>query len=206
MARPVDFVATPRSLAHALARLEAADALSVPLLEDGARRRLMRAAARLPYRPACPVIVDGARAVYQEFDLCADLPLESPFHGLARALEDLLAQALARLDTPPLAVAPRLNDLIVQRYPRGALGITPHRDHIRYEGLVAIVPLCGAAHFFVCADRSGRAPRPVPAPPGHLLLMRAPGFAGRRDRPFHAVRDITVRRLTVGLRHDTRAA
>jgi hypothetical protein len=35
--------------------------------------------------------------------------------------------------------------------------------------------------------------------------MRAPGFAGRRDRPFHFLRDVTQARLALGLRHDLRA-
>ncbi len=41
--------------------------------------------------------------------------------------------------------------------------------------------------------------------PGDLLLMRAPGFAGRRDRPFHYLSDVTQTRLALGLRHDLRA-
>jgi hypothetical protein len=35
--------------------------------------------------------------------------------------------------------------------------------------------------------------------------MRAPGFAGRRDRPFHYLSDVTQTRLALGLRHDLRA-
>ena len=53
-------------------------------------------------------------------------------------------------------------------------------------------------------ERSGRGAREVPCPPGDLLLMRAPGFAGRRDRPFHYLSDVTQARLTLGLRHDLR--
>jgi len=107
---------------------------------------------------------------------------------------------------PPVACPFRFNDLIVQRYEPGALGITPHRDHRRYEGLIAVIPLSGAARFLLCANRSGDAAREVPAPPGSLVLMRGAGFAGRSDRPFHMVRDIGRRRLSLGLRHDVEAA
>jgi alkylated DNA repair dioxygenase AlkB len=118
------------------------------------------------------------------------------------ALEDLVARALARLDPPPLPAPPPLNDLVVQRYAVGSRGITPHRDHLRYRDLVALVNLAGRARFFICADRSGRDAREIPLPPGSVLLMRAPDFAGRSDRPFHMLSEVTETRISLGLRHD----
>ena len=44
------------ALAAALMRLVAEDAVSLPLLDPSARRRLADAAADLPFRPARPVI------------------------------------------------------------------------------------------------------------------------------------------------------
>ena len=70
---------------------------------------------------------------------------------------------------------------------------------------MAIVTLAGRASFFLCADRSGRDAREVPIPPGSLLLMRAPGFAGRRDRPFHMLSEVSETRIALGLRHDVEA-
>ncbi|MFQ5775593.1 MAG: hypothetical protein ACE5GS_13820 [Kiloniellaceae bacterium] len=199
------FEAAAADLAAALARLEGEDAVSLPLLDRETRRRSAAASARLPFRTARPVIGEGAREVRQDFEVCETIPDRTIFHILANKLEVLIEDALGRLDPRPLARPLRFNDLIVQRYPRGSFGITPHRDHVRYEGLVAILPLSGAARFFVCADRAGREAREVPAPPGSLLLLRAPGFAGRRDRPFHFLRDVTRRRVSLGLRHDVRA-
>lgn len=198
--------AAPAELAAAIARLEAEDAVALPLLDSAARRQLLGAAARLSFRPARPVIGEGARAVLQDFELCVTIPAGSLFYPFAAALEDLVGKALALREPAPLSGPMRFNDLIVQRYAAGSRGITPHRDHIRYEGLVALLPLSGAARFFVCAERSGRNAREVPAPAGSLLLMRAPGFAGRRDRPFHFLRDVARRRVSLGLRHDVRAA
>lgn len=197
------FAATPAAVASTIERLAVEDAASLPLLDLPARRRLTAATARLSFRPATPVIGAGANAVHQQFELCMTFPPASLFVSFASALERLVDAALACLSPPPVDRPFRFNDLIVQRYAPGGLGITAHRDHLRYEGLIAVIPLSGAARFFVCADRGGHAAREVPAPPGSLVLMRGPGYAGRRDRPFHFVQDVTRRRLSLGLRYDT---
>ena len=107
--------------------------------------------------------------------------------------------------SPPLSPPFQFNDRVLQRYAVGARGISPHRDHIRYQGLVAIVVLSGSGRFYVSPDRSGQDAREIPAPAGHAILMRAPGFAGRRTRPFHGLDRVDRRRLTIGLRYDARA-
>ncbi len=203
-------LAGPADLAGALARLEADHAVTLPLLGARARRRLIGATTRLPYRPAIPVIGTGANEVHQDFELCMAIPERSLLRAFAAALERLLNAALDRLEARPLAQPLRLNDLIVQRYPKGSFGITAHRDHLRYEGLVALVTLAGKARFCLCDDRAGGGAREFPCPPGHLLLMRAPGFGfgdrgGRRQRPFHFLDRVTRQRLSLGLRHDARA-
>ena len=195
----------PAALAGALARLEADHAVSLPLLGARARRRLIGATTRLPYRPAIPVVGAGANEVRQDFELCMAIPERSLLRAFAAALERLLNAALDRLEARPLAQLLRLNDLIVQRYPKGSFGITAHRDHLRYDGLVALVTLAGKARFCLCDDRAGGGARELPCPPGHLLLMRAPGFGGRRQRPFHFLDRVTRPRLALGLRHDARA-
>jgi hypothetical protein len=203
-----DELADPAELAAALARLDAAHAVSLPLLGARARRRLIGATTRLPYRPAIPVVGAGENAVRQDFALCMAIPEHGLLRAFAAKLEALVNAALERLGRKPLArplARPlRLNDLIVQRYPEGCFGITAHRDHIRYEDLVALVTLCGDARFCLCDDRTGRGARELPCPPGSLLLMRAPGFGGRRDRPFHFLDRVTRPRLSLGLRHDAR--
>jgi hypothetical protein len=193
------------TLSAALARLVVEDAVALPLLASAERGHLIEAAGRLSYRTARAVIGEGARAVRQDFELCMAIPAGSPFHALGARLERAVAAALARSSPPPLAAPLRFNDLIVQRYRPGSLGITPHRDHVRYRHLVAIVTLAGRARFFLCPDRSGRNAREVPIPAGSLLLMRAPGFAGRDDRPFHMLSEVTETRIALGLRHDVEA-
>lgn len=197
-------LATPAALALALARLELEDSLALDLLDEDLRLSLLRAADALPYREARPIVGEGDRAVHQDFEICMTFPEPSIFGDFARALESLTNQALALMPRPPLAQV-RYNDLAIQRYQPGSQGITPHRDHIRYQGLVALVILAGEARFFVCADRGGAGAREIPSPPGGLVLMRAPGYAGAKTRPFHMLKDVTSYRVSLGLRYDTRA-
>ncbi len=198
-------LAGPAELAGALARLEREPAVALPFLGPRARRRLIGATTHLRYRPAHPVIGAGGKAVRQDFELCMAIPETSLLRAFAARLEAMLNAALAHLEPRPLARPLHLNDAIVQRYPAGSFGITAHRDHIRYQDLVALVTLSGAARFCLCDDRAGGNAREFPCPPGHLLLLRAPGFGGGRDRPFHFLDRVTRPRLSLGLRHDTRA-
>lgn len=198
------FLTDERALAAAVARLPAEDAVALPLLGDDVRQPLLEAARQMTYRPARPLVGEGARLVRQDFELSVTFPEDSPFPRFATALEGLLRRALVRL-SPQLLDKIQLNDLIVQHYQPGSAGITPHRDHVRYEGLVALVNLAGRARFCVCTDRSGANARELDDGPGVLLLMRAPGFAGRRDRPFHFLKDVSEERYSLGLRHDIRA-
>ena len=201
-----DLQATPRALAAVIARLAEEDAASLPLLDAAACAGLRAAAEGVAFRPGQSVIGSGAAAVYQDFEVALDFPEDSIFRALAAALGARLRAALALapcLDDPAGFC---LNDLILQRYRRGSFGITPHRDHIGYRGLVAVVTLGGAAPFFVCADRRGSRAREVPAPAGHLLLMRAPGYLSDCPRPFHFLGEVTEARLSLGLRYDSRRA
>lgn len=189
-------------LAEAMAALEAHRAVTVPLLGPDDQAYFTAASESLSYRDAKPVIGSGGREVYQDFDLCATFEADSPFWDMAQALEAQVHAAAALMPSSPLSSDFRLNDLIVQRYEVGCRGITPHRDHLRYRELVALVTLQGHARFFVCEDRSGLDSREIDMPPGSLVLLPAPGFAGNDERPFHHLSDVTTRRVSVGLRFD----
>jgi hypothetical protein len=145
----------------------------------------------------------GASAVSQAFDIADDVPEDGPF---GQAAAELAAQieaarcALAPRPCPPVA----FNDRVVQRYPRGPVGISPHRDRSCYVALVVNLVIAGHGRFYICPDRSFAGAREIPAEPGDALLMRAPGFGGRDARPFHAVGEITAERLVLGLRQDIR--
>jgi len=179
------------------------DAASLPLLATDELAGLLSAVAALPFRTGRREIGSGAAQVRQDFDICMAPPKPGALWNLAARLEAYLADALGKVRPPPLAGPLRLNDLVVQRYPPGSFGITAHRDHVRYTGLVALILLSGDGRFFVSETRSGKGAREIPWCPGELLLLRALGFAGRDDRPFHYLSDITSERYSLGLRHDT---
>lgn len=193
-------------LARAIARLEHQDAGALPWIDHASCASLVAALDALSFRKARPVVGEGERAVFQDFDICMPVPADHPVQELRRLTEAALQRALQSLDPPAIATPFLLNDVVVQRYGPGSAGISPHRDHVRYVGLVALVLLAGDGVFSVCADRSAAGERQVAATPGDLILMRAPGLFGRMDRPFHRLRAITRSRITVGLRHDASRA
>jgi hypothetical protein len=193
---------TPAALAEAIGRLAQADAVALPFLNEATANALLMEVPALPYRKARPVVGEGERTVYQDFDICMDIPAGSALSAFMEVTSVRLGEALALFDPPVLDRAFVLNDLAVQRYAAGSAGISPHRDHVRYVGLVALVPLLGSGCFYVCADRAGARTRDVPAGSGDLILMRAPGLFGRYDRPFHGLREVGAERYSIGLRCD----
>ena len=193
--------AGPEAMASALERVAREDAAVVPLLAPSECQEYIDASADLGFRSAKPVIGEGERAVYQDFDICLSIPQAHRLWQLTRTVERLIAAALGSMAEPPLEALP-LNDLVLQRYPPGARGITPHRDHVRYVGVVVIVQMSGDGRFGLCADRSGARARVLDAGPGDAILMRAPGFGGAKDRPFHFLDGITVERYSLGMRSD----
>lgn len=204
MPEDYDFLLTAKELAEKLQEMDERGAAVVPLLDDAVCKDFARASRSLPFRQATPVIGEGEKAVYQDFLLCYDLPGDSPYRNLAARLETSLVEALNLLSPPLLRETFVLNDLILQHYPAGCRGISAHRDHLRYRGLVALVILAGQGDFVLCENRRGDNPRPFSSGKGDLLLMSAPGLGGREDRPFHYLANIRSDRLSFGCRHDVR--
>jgi hypothetical protein len=197
---------TTEQLAEAIAATARDDAASLPLLDGAGRALLLSACAGLSYRAARPLVGAAGQEVRQDFELSMAIGSDDPLRQLALALTSATNAALALLPAALLPDGIDFNDLIVQRYQAGSAGITPHRDHIRYGGLVALVTLEGSADLLLCADRAGSNPRAFPMAPGGLTLMRAPGLDGRGERPFHCVAPLREPRVSIGLRHDTQAA
>ena len=142
--------------------------------------------------------------VYQDFELCYDIPPDHQLWELARYLEKRIAKTIKKTGLQGRDIL-HFNDLIVQNYPPGCRGITPHRDHVRYRIVVAIFLLTGDGNFCICDDRKGTRAKTIPAVPGDLLLMTAPGLVEEKPGPLHFVNGVTRRRRTIGLRYDTHA-
>jgi len=185
------------ALLRELARVGAA---SVPCLDEGYRRVLLAAARAQRYTPGRETVGTGARRVYQQLEVAEPLPAKGELVRLRDELQAILAERFAAVHPYPFETGLRLDEVVLQRYPPGSIGITPHRDHRAYVNLVCLVSLGGEGRFYVCADRAGRDPREVDAAPGTAVLLRAPGFRHAGRRPFHAVDRIRGPRYVVGLR------
>ena len=178
-------------------------AVACPCLDVPEANALVSLVDQLEYRPAKAITGSDKAPVYQDFDLCYDVPSGHTLWDFAQVLEVALTSALAGAEVDSAGYPLRLNDLIVQRYPPGCAGITPHRDHVRYGFLIAIILLTGDGYFGVCDDRQGNASREIEFKPGDLLLMGGPGLLPNFRRPFHFVNGVTDWRRTIGLRYDT---
>ncbi|TQV81974.1 hypothetical protein [Denitrobaculum tricleocarpae] len=200
------FAASPTQIAPYLEELRQKDALSIPLLSEPGRQRLLEAAQALTYRRAKPYMGAPGREVQQDFEICMAFDSGSAFMELAKQLGEHLRAAASSMSEPPLTDELRFNDIAVQRYTPGSAGITPHRDFLQFRQVVVLIILAGQGRFFTCDNREGLNPVEVPVKPGDALLMQAPGFGGQARQPLHFLRDITEQRVIVGLRYDAKKA
>lgn len=198
------FASTPAAIAPYLERLRHSDALGMPLLTEQGRLSLLEAAETLTYRRAKPYMGAPGREVQQDFEICMTFDADSAFTDLAESLSEELRAAAGVMAGPPLTGDLRFNDIAVQRYTPGSAGIGPHRDFLQFCQIVVLIILAGQGRFFVCDNREGLNPTEVPVKPGDALLMQAPGFGGQKRQPYHFLRDITERRVIVGLRYDSK--
>lgn len=143
----------------------------------------------------------GPFRIKQSYLYTTSFTSTSHFIGLAKALEQQLNSTCATHFPTYLSTPLHFTDLVVQRYQPCPVGISPHRDGLKYLNLIALFVLEGKGKFCLCDDRDGSNPREVFNEPGTLLLMRAPGFLGEKVQPFHFVGDIETQRTTFALRH-----
>ena len=190
-------------VSSSISTLPRVGAVACPCLDVSEANALVSVVDQLEYRPAKAITGSDNAPVYQDFDLCYDIPSGHSLWEIAQVLEQALTSALVGAEVDSECYPLRLNDLIVQRYPPGCAGITPHRDHVRYGFLIAIILLTGDGYFGICDDRQGNESREIDFKPGDLLLMGGPGLIPNFRRPFHFVNGVTDWRRTIGLRYDT---
>jgi len=130
-----------------------------------------------------------------------DFRPESNYFHLIKSFQYLLDQSLHELSFYPFENPLLFNATVLQKYEKGSIGITPHRDSLRYINLVCIFIISGQGKFFVCSNRLGSDAVELNATVGNVIILRAPGFLHSNKRPFHYVTDILETRYTFGLRH-----
>ena len=180
--------------------LAAQGALSIPFLREDFREILLREAQSYTYSPEPEVVGKGEEAVRQQVSSQCIVSPEGAYAELRTAFKAVCDNAFQSLDSYPFETRLRLTDIRLQQYAARSLGITPHRDCAQFCNLVCIFMIGGRARLAVCADRSARLAREIDISPGRLLLLRAPGFLGSDERPFHYLTDIRDERYSCGLR------
>ena len=190
------------NLAKIVEALAETGALAVPLLGDEWRLSLLDAAHASRFRAARPLVGKGERLVRQRMEVCEHFSADSVFRTLAGEFQALWDDLLENVSSNPFTGRLVFNDLMLQRYSIGEVGITPHRDRTDYRNLVCLFILEGKGRFYLCDDRAGSGAREIPHVAGDVVLMRAPGFQGSAERPFHFVRDIQSPRTVFGLRQE----
>ncbi len=192
-------------LSKEVRQLPAVKSVAVPCLNASECQKLISLVDKLHYRPARPIIRGKSCVpVYQDFSLCYDIPLDDKLWTLAKQLEEPIVCAIREANLKGSDTF-HFNDLIVQNYLPGCRGITPHRDHIKYRFIVAILLLSGNGFFYTSTTRDENNGNLIPAIPGDLILMIAPGLMSESLGPIHFVNSITRRRRTIGFRYDSRA-
>ena len=139
-----------------LSRSRRVGAASLPLLDEAFRLRLHAEAESYTYTPEEETVGSGDRLVRQQMGSFESFPPGSAYLDLRDAFQSWMDERLASLPQYPFASPLRFNSLSLQKYEQGSIGITPHRDGLRYINLICIFVIAGQGRFFVCADRSGQ--------------------------------------------------
>ena len=183
-----------------IAQLTARGAASFKILAEDFRLDLLEEARGYPYTSLPEVVGNGDNIVKQQMARFNEFSAHSKYILLKDSFQAWLAGELNRLGEDPFVYPLDLNSYELVKYEPGSLGITPHRDGFRYRNIICIFIIAGHGRFYTCADRSGKDAVEIDASPGNVILMRAPGFIGPGERPFHFVKDIQTTRYVFGLR------
>src|SRR5919199_2279512 len=197
------FVLSDLGSGEILEELSSVGATSVSILDEDFRMALLKEAEGYHYRPEDETVGSGDRLVRQEVSSFENFSAESRYVLLRDSFQELLERSLAKLESCPFETALGFNSMVLQRYEKGSIGITAHRDGSSFINLVCVFVINGRGRFYLCSDRSGRDAREVDASPGNVIVMRAPGlFSSEDNRPFHYVTGIRETRYTFGLRQN----
>lgn len=180
--------------------LSSVGATSFKILDENLRLSLLQEAQGYTYRPLPEIVGSGENIVKQQMGNFTDFPSDSRFIALKDSFQTWLEARLRSIEQYPFEIPLDLNSIELAKYEAGSLGITPHRDGFKYKNLICIFMIAGRGKFYICSDRAGNDAREIEASPGRVILMKAPGFLGETDRPFHFVTDIAEIRYIFGLR------
>ena len=180
--------------------IRAHGATGFPLLQDYYRQMLLARGRKLEYEQRPEYV--GPAKVREQLSSAKVIPSPSLFSALVGEFETLLNYENLKLieSERPFSTPIKFNEISLQKYDAGSIGITPHLDSARCQYLVVILVLVGEGCFATCKDRAGTNPHEIRPKTGDVILIRAAGFDGVDERPFHYLNDIREERLALGLR------
>ena len=176
--------------------------ISFPFLSNEKLVNLTNQMSKFRFRKARPI---AGNSVAQDFDICFPAPRIGKIDELATSIENLFNQTLMLINNPPIK-CPKFNDIAIQRYKPGSLGISPHKDHKKYTSVIIIITLSGRSDLCICDDKKGLNPLIVNDIPGNIVILPASEFITLNNnciRPLHFVNNITDGRLSIGLRQNS---
>jgi len=187
-----------RNVSVLVDRIDREGAVGVAAIDPQRALDIHWAAENLPFVPQAELVSRGR--VRQQVEICDAFPEYYPMAIAARKIVADLSRALSLLPLSPFASRFEPNDIVLQRYPPKSVGITPHHDGISRINLVCVLVVSGDGAFRLHDDREGTNPREIFAPPGHVILMKAPGFRETERGPFHSISNVVRGRLILGIR------
>ena len=176
--------------------------ISFPFLSDITVVNLTNQVSKFRFRKAKPTV---GNSVTQDFDICFPAPRIGKIDKLAASIENLFNQTLRLMNNPPIK-SPKFNDIAIQSYKPGSLGISPHKDHKKYISVIIVITLSGRSDLCICDDRKGLNPLIINDIPGNIVVLPASEFITLNNnciRPLHFVNNITDGRLSMGLRQNS---
>ena len=177
--------------------------VSFPIIPEERRVVLLKEGEKYEYAKQ-PEFV-GKHKVREQLSSFAKFPEESLYRRLQEDFTSLLNYKLQAASVKPFLNSPVIfNEPVLQKYDAGSIGITPHVDHAANINLICVFLMKGYGSFYLCDDREKTNSRFLEAAPGHVMILRAPGFLGSNFRPFHYLENILEDRLTFGLRFNTK--
>lgn len=192
-----------RNAAALVDRIDREGAVGVAAVDPRWALDIHWAAMNLPFAPQAELVSRGR--VRQQVEICDAFPEFYPMAIAARKIVADLSRAFSLLPRSPFATPFEPNDVVLQRYPLNSVGITPHHDGASRVNLVCVLVVSGDGEFCLHDDRDGTNPREVFAPPGFVILMKAPGFRGTERGPFHSISNVARGRLILGIRQIVRS-
>ncbi|MBP9771373.1 MAG: hypothetical protein KBD16_00395 [Candidatus Pacebacteria bacterium] len=146
----------------------------------------------------------GPRSVHQNFAACEEerVPHESPVRGVSKAIGETLMRMFAhdfsesaagRMFKYPLS----FNDHLLLRFPQDDGALDVHRDHSKYKNLIVSLTLSGRASFSIHDAPGVPAGTTFDVGAGMAVFMRAPGFLGDDERPYHSVSSVREERIAL---------